>query len=96
LVLAVATRWTLATGTRVEDAARLGRDPAHLRVAVPPPPGICARAVSVFARGLARLRWQVLRARRLWARVWLWPDPWPGAPPGLAITVVPRAAPLHD
>lgn len=88
LVLAVATLWTLATGTRVEDAARLGRDPARVRVAVPPPHPV-ARTTSVFARSLARLRWQLLRVRRLWTRIWLWPEPWPLAPPGLAVTVVP-------
>ena len=92
LVLAVATLWALATGTRVEDAERLGREPAHLRVALPPPPGAFQRTTSVFARGLARLRWQLLRVRRLWTRIWLWPEPWPRAPPALAVVVVP----LHD
>lgn len=90
LVLAVATLWTLATGTRVEDAARLGRDPAQLRVAVAPPPGP-PRETSVFARGLARLRWQLLRGRRLWRRLWLWPEPWPEPPASLEITF----GPLH-
>jgi hypothetical protein len=84
LVLAVATLWTLATGTRVEDAARLGREPAHLRVALPPPAG-GRRTTSVFVRGLARLRWQLLRVRRLWARIWLWPEPWPSPPPELTV-----------
>ena len=89
LVLAVATLWTLATGTRVEDAARLGCAPAHLRVARSPPADDFHRTVSVFARGLARLRWQLLRVRRLWTRLWLWPEPWPHAPPGLEMVVVP-------
>ena len=84
LVLAVATLWTLATGTRVEDAARLGRESANLRVAVPPP-AAAPRTTSVFARGLARLRWQLLRVRRLWARTWRWPEPWPADPPGLLV-----------
>ena len=84
LVLAVATLWTRATGTRVEDADRMGREPAHLRVAIPPPAGP-RRSTSVFARGLARLRWQLLRVRRLWSRVWLWPEPWPSPPPGLTV-----------
>ena len=93
LVLAVATLWVLATGTRAEDAARRGREPAHLRVALPPPPGVYHRTVSVFARGLARLRWQLLRVRRLWATRWLWPEPWPDPPPLLRVVV---ASPLHS
>lgn len=89
LVLAVATLWVLATGTRVEDATHLGRAPATLRVALPPPPTPRAtRVVSVFTRGLAWLRWQLLRGRRLWSRIWLWPEPWPSAPTSLAIVVV--------
>lgn len=94
LVLAIATLWTLATGTREEDAARLGRDPANLRVALPPPPGVFQRTVSVFARGLLRLRWQLLRVRRLWSRQWLWPEPLPQAPPGVRVTVVPQSLPI--
>ena len=96
LVLAVATLWTVATGTREEDAERLGREPAHLRVALPPPPGPCQRATSVFARGLARLRWQLLRVRRLWGTIWLWPEPWPEPPPGLQVVIAPGAESLHD
>jgi hypothetical protein len=95
LVLAVATLWTLATGTRAEDADRLGREPANLRVAVAPPPGPFTRTTSVFARGLARLRWQLLRVRRLWRTIWLWPEPWPAPPPGLAVLVVPAPGSLH-
>lgn len=97
LVLAVATLWALATGTREEDAERLGREPANLRVALPPPPGLFQRTESVFALGATRLRWQLLRVRRLWSRIWLWPDPWPEPPPELAVTVVALpAGPLHD
>jgi hypothetical protein len=95
LVLAVATLWTVATGTREEDAERLGREPAGLRVALPPPPGVFQRAEGVFARGLARLRWQLLRVRRLWAALWLWPEPLPEPPPGLQVVVAPGAEPLH-
>ena len=94
LVLAVATLWTLATGTRVEDAARLGRDPAYLRVVTAPPSDPAPRLVSVFARGLARLRWQLLRVRQLWTRLWLWPDPAPPVPPGLQITFHPAPSPV--
>jgi hypothetical protein len=85
LVAAIATLWVVATGTREEDAERRGRDPAHLRVALPPPPGLFQRQISLFARGLARLGWQLLRQRRLWTQQWLWPEPWPGPPPGVHI-----------
>jgi hypothetical protein len=95
LVLAVATLWTAATGTRDEDAERWGREPANLRVALPPPPGLFQRTTSVFARGLVRLRWQLLRVRRLWQTIWLWPEPWPAPPPGLHLVVAPTVAPLH-
>ncbi len=85
LVLAVATLWTVATGTREEDAVWRGRDPAGLRVAQPPPEDRPRRATSVFARGRARLHTQLLRTRRLWATLWLWPEPWPDPPPGLTV-----------
>jgi hypothetical protein len=89
LVLAVATLWTVATGTREEDAAWRSRDPAGLRVALPPPSDRRRRTVSLLGRGLARLRWQLLRTRRLWQRLWLWPEPWPEPPPGLSVQIVP-------
>jgi hypothetical protein len=87
LALAIATLWVLATGTREEDADRLDRDPANLRVATPPPAGVVVRTVSLFARGVSRLRWQLLRQRRLWRRQWLWPDPLPLAPPGVQVVI---------
>lgn len=93
LVLAVATLWTLATGTRVEEAGLRARAPANLRVAVPPVPREHPRTASVFAVGLVWLRWQLLRLRRLWRQVWLWPEPWPDPPAGLLVTVVPGPAP---
>jgi len=85
LVLAVATLWTLATGTRAEDADRAGVAPANLRTppASPAPPA--RRPLSVFQRGLAWLRWQLVRQRRLWARRWLLPEHWPTPPPGLVV-----------
>lgn len=89
LVLATATLWVLAVGTRAEDAEALGRAPARLRVcpAVPPPaPG---RQRSVFTRGIVQLRWQLLRCRRLWRHHWLLPDPWPDSPPTLSIVIAP-------
>ena len=95
LVLAVASLWALATGTRVEEAELRGAPPANLRVAAPPARRERPRRTSVFALGLTWLRWQLLRVRRLWRQVWLWPEPWPDPPPGLAVTVVPALTPLH-
>jgi len=94
LELAVATLWVVAYGTRAEDADRRGVAPANLRTA--PPPAAERRLLSVFARGLAQLRWQLLRARRLWTRVWLVPEPWPDAPPGLVIQRVVDVTSLHS
>jgi hypothetical protein len=87
LILAVATLWVLAYGTRVEDAAQWGRPPAHLRTAPPPQPRR-PRTVSVFRLGLAWLR-QGLGRGRLWQRLWLTPDPWPIPPPTFPIYVHP-------
>jgi hypothetical protein len=89
LVLAVATLWTVAVGTRAEDAERLGREPAGVRLVLPPPPLGWRRTVSVFAHGRTWLRWLLLRQRRLWRVLWLGPEPWPVPPPTLRIVVVP-------
>ncbi len=93
LVLAVATLWVVATGTREEEAERRGRAPERLHVAMPPPahPAGCRprRSVSVFARGVVRLRWQLLRGRRLWTDLWLWAEPWPDPPARVQVVVVP-------
>src|SRR3954447_1333756 len=97
LVLAVASLWVLAHGTRVEDARERGRPPARLRAppvpparAPPPPlsPGALARPrrISLFRLGIQRLRHPLARGW-LWRRLWLAPEPWPQPPPGLAITV---------
>jgi hypothetical protein len=88
LVLAVATLWVLAYGTRVEDAERRGVAPANLRVAPDPPPATVRRGQSIFLLGVNRLRYQLMRVRHLWADVWLVPEPWPGDPPGLEIVYV--------
>jgi hypothetical protein len=85
LVLAVATLWVLAYGTRSEDAAPQGVPPAQLRT--PPPaaahpvaPRRRPRLVSLFRQGLSWLR-TTLRHGYLWRRLWLapapWPEPWP-------------------
>jgi hypothetical protein len=86
LVLAVATLWVLAYGTRAEDADLAGVPPANLRTAPTPPPADYVRPISVFARGVGQLRWQLLRMRRLWRRVWLVPQAWPHPAPDLVVT----------
>ena len=86
LILAVATLWTLATGTRVEDAAELRVAPARLQT----PPTTLVRSrprlVSVFAVGLRRLHHHLGRGR-LWTRLWLRPEPWPEPPAHVLIRV---------
>jgi hypothetical protein len=77
LVLAVATLWVLAYGTRVEDAAQQGLP--LLQLARPP------RGVSLFRQGLSWLRVHLLRGR-LWRRLWLAPEPWPEPTPQLHIS----------
>jgi hypothetical protein len=87
LVLAVATLWVMAYGTRAEDAELRDLPPARLRTVPKPllrPRATKARAVSVFQQGLTWLREQL--HRRLWHRLWLAPEPWPDPPPGLHIT----------
>jgi len=90
LVLAVATTWVLAYGTRAEDAEALGVQPSSLRKA-PLEATLAARRakpqrlVSVFARGLTWLSHQ-LTHRSLWRRLWLAPEPWPDPPTRLQIT----------
>lgn len=85
LVLAVATLWTLAVGTRVEDAARQGHPPARLHT--PPPLGAPSRPRrrSVFLLGWHWLLRQVA-AGRLWRRLWLAPEPWPTPGPAVILT----------
>jgi hypothetical protein len=90
LVLAVATLWTAAVGTRAEDAAARGRHPATLRAAPRRPPAQCRpRRLGLLRRGLAWLHVQVLRGAHFWRRLWLAPGPWPDLSPGLRITYHP-------
>ena len=91
LVLSVATLWTLAYGTRVEDANDLGIAPGRLRAppSLPAPPhrraaSRPARTVSVLRQGICWLRRLLLKGR-LWRRVWLIPEPWPQPPPNMKI-----------
>ena len=91
LVLSVATLWALAYGTRVEDANDLGLPPGRLRT--PPkslPPnhrtnrGPRKRTVAVLQFGTSSLT-NLLRRGRLWRKVWLLPEPWPGPPPNMKV-----------
>ena len=85
LVMAVATLQVLAHGTRVEDAALLGRHPWHLTQApatLPAPPA--PRAVSVFRLGLTPLR-RLCFQGRTWQGLWLRPES-TAAPPLLSLT----------
>ncbi len=50
LVLAVATLWVMAYGTRAEDAESQGLSPARLHI--PSPSQVRKRVVSIFRRGL--------------------------------------------
>lgn len=85
LVLAVATAWVLAYGTRVEDAKLRGLPPARLHTPPQPAPPPQLRRISVFKQGIGYLHRQ-LHTGQLWRRLWLAPEPWPGAPPQLHIT----------
>jgi hypothetical protein len=83
VVLAVASVWVVATGTRVEDGQAVGAPPARLQRA----PTLQARRerwLSLFRQGMACLAEQFGR-RRLWRRLWLVPEPWPTPPPSLQI-----------
>ena len=86
LVLAVASLWVLAHGTRVEDARERGLPPARLRAPPASRAGTRPRRISLVRPGIQRLR-HLLARGRLWRRLRLAPEPWPQPPPGLAITV---------
>jgi hypothetical protein len=86
LVLAVATLWTVAVGTRVEDATGQHLPPARLHRPPPRPIAPRPRVVSLLRQGSNWLLHQLLRGR-VWRRLWLTPDPWPSPDPALLITV---------
>jgi hypothetical protein len=86
LVLAIATLLSLATGTRLEEAAQQGRSPGRLRrprTTTPAPAR--SRQHSVFALGQQRLHRLVVRGTRWWRAWWLWPEALPGLPDDLAV-----------
>ena len=87
LVLAVATLWVVAYGTRSEDAQTQGVPPARLRTPRDPPPP-SKRSLSVFRQGVLWFARQLLQGR-VWRSLWLLPEPWPQPPPHLQITYGP-------
>jgi len=78
LVLAVASLWVLAAGTAAEDAGRPASDG-------PPAPRTGQRPVSVFQRGLARLR-AVFAQRCAWPPLRFVPERLPLPSTAIAIT----------
>jgi hypothetical protein len=85
LVVATVTRWTVAVGTRIEDAEQQGVPPGRLRRAPPTTgaplrrrwSGTAQRVISLLRRGAGRrLRW-LLAHGRCWVRLWLRPEPLP-------------------
>ncbi len=84
LVLAVATLWTTAYGTRVEDADFLGVPPERLRSPHPYLAHAAKRRDSVIKKGISCMTRQLLRGRP-WLRLWLLPEPWPTPHLGLQI-----------
>ncbi len=85
LVLAVATLWVLAAGTKVEEAERQGLPRALVRAPLLPPAAQTGRRwLSVFQRGLRALVCQLLRGG-LDPELWLAAEAWPEAPATLVI-----------
>ncbi len=87
LIVAVATLWTLATGTRVEDADEVGVEPARVRTPPTPQTAKRTRLASVFRVGLGWLRHQLGRGR-IWTRLWLRPEVWPDPPERVNMVIV--------
>ena len=83
--MAVATLQVLAHGTRVEDAALLGRHPWHLTQAPATLPARTRpRAIRVFRLGLTPLR-RLCCQGRTWQGLWLRPES-TSAPPLHSVT----------
>jgi hypothetical protein len=80
LVLAITMLWTVAVGTRVEEADQRGSAPTHLHQPTPPSlPHDRPRRVSLVAAGRSWLVRQLVHGR-LWTRLWLTPELWPEPP----------------
>lgn len=92
LVLAVATVYVLAYGTRAEDAEGQGVPPHRLHAPpdCPAPARTGQRRLSIFLRGWS-LATHLLHRDTLWRCLWLAPEPWPQPPLGLIITVHQRS-----
>jgi hypothetical protein len=86
LVLALSSLWTLAHGTRCEEAQRTGVPAARLRAPLALEAPGCGRQTSVLRRGLQQLCGLLMRAGP-WRCLWLQPEPWPQPPPDLAVFV---------
>jgi len=88
LVMAVATMWVLAVGTRAEDAEWLSREAADLELPLDLPAlarKVGKRKLSLFRRGMSWFNYQ-FKQGILWHDLWLRPEPWPAVPPGIKIT----------
>jgi hypothetical protein len=86
LVLAVATLWTVAYGTRIEDAAAQGRDPTHLLHPPATAPAPRQRRIALAALGWNRLRDHLVTGR-LWHVLWLLPESWPSPSSTITLTL---------
>lgn len=75
LVLAVATLWVMAYGSRAEDAASMGMEPGRLREPAELREDI-RREISVFQQGISWMTRHLIKGR-LWKRLWLKPGIWP-------------------
>ncbi len=82
LVLAVATLWVLAYGTRVEEARLRGLAPGRVRRPPPEPAAPDHRPLSLFQLGWCQAQ-RLLHRGYAWARVWLQPLPGPDPPDGM-------------
>ena len=79
LVLAVATLWVLAHGTRVEEARLRGLAPGRVRRPPPTPAVVQSRPLSLFQLGWFQAQ-RLLHRGYAWSRVWLQPLPGPDPP----------------
>lgn len=94
LILALATLYALAYGTRLEEQERQGLSMGELPSFPLLPPRQPRRppTLSLFTRGKLELRKRLYRGA-LWAVLWLQTAPWPEPPPMLSITLHPAEPP---